>query len=81
MADLAQAVGMSRTALYPLFRNKGDVFDAVIRHATAKTIGAIRQDLDQHETLDAIQVRQRRARHLGQREMPAQSFGHGYLQG
>ncbi|MEL7706686.1 TetR/AcrR family transcriptional regulator [Citromicrobium bathyomarinum] len=53
MADLAQAVGMSRTALYPLFRNKSDVFDAVIRHAVAKTIAAIRQELDQHETLDA----------------------------
>ena len=53
MADLSEAVGMSRTALYPFFRNKGDVFDAVIRHATAKTVVAIRNGLALHTTLEA----------------------------
>lgn len=41
MNDIAEAVGISRPALYLLFANKEQIFEAVIRHRGAETVAAI----------------------------------------
>ncbi|WP_193227878.1 TetR/AcrR family transcriptional regulator [Aureimonas psammosilenae] len=52
MADLAKAVGISRTALYPLFANKAEVFDAVVRNHAAGFVIAVRSGLAAHASLE-----------------------------
>jgi len=46
MGDLAAAAGMSRPALYLVFCNKEEVFEAVLRTFTARTLEELRQGLD-----------------------------------
>ena len=50
MGDLAAAAGMSRPALYLVFCNKEEVFEAVLRTFTARTLAEIRQGLDARPT-------------------------------
>ena len=50
MGDLAAAAGMSRPALYLVFCSKEEVFEAVLRAFTARTLAEIRQGLDAHPT-------------------------------
>ena len=45
MGDLAQAAGISRPALYLLFCNKEEVFEATLRAFSARTLGAVRAGL------------------------------------
>lgn len=42
MGDLAQAVGMSRPALYLVFPNKDEVFSAVVRTMSDQLLGELR---------------------------------------
>lgn len=48
MGDLAAAAGMSRPALYLVFCNKEEVFEAVLRAFTTRTLEEIRQGLEAH---------------------------------
>lgn len=50
MGDLAAAAGLSRPALYLVFCNKEEVFEAVLRSFTARTLEEIRQGLDARPT-------------------------------
>ncbi|WP_257314109.1 TetR/AcrR family transcriptional regulator [Geothrix fuzhouensis] len=50
MGDLAAAAGMSRPALYLVFCNKEEVFEAVLRAFTARTLAEVRQGLDARPT-------------------------------
>jgi AcrR family transcriptional regulator len=50
MGDLAAAAGMSRPALYLVFCNKEEVFEAVLRAFTTRTLEEIRQGLDARPT-------------------------------
>jgi AcrR family transcriptional regulator len=50
MGDLAAAAGMSRPALYLVFCNKEEVFEAVLRSFTARTLEEIRQGVDSRPT-------------------------------
>lgn len=50
MGDLAAAAGLSRPALYLVFCNKEEVFEAVLRSFTARTLEEVRQGLDARPT-------------------------------
>lgn len=50
MGDLAAAAGMSRPALYLVFCNKEEVFEAVLRAFTARTLAEVRQGLEARPT-------------------------------
>lgn len=50
MGDLAAAAGMSRPALYLVFCNKEEVFEAVLRTFTARTLEEVRQGLGARPT-------------------------------
>lgn len=50
MGDLAAAAGMSRPALYLVFCRKEEVFEAVLRAFTARTLAEIRAGLGAHPT-------------------------------
>lgn len=50
MGDLAAAAGMSRPALYLVFCNKEEVFEAVLRNFTARTLEEIKQGLETRPT-------------------------------
>jgi AcrR family transcriptional regulator len=45
MADIAEAVGMSRPALYLLFPNKEEIFAAAVQSANDRNLRAIRANL------------------------------------
>ena len=45
MGDIASAAGISRPALYLLFCNKEEVFEATLRAFTAKALGEVRTGL------------------------------------
>jgi AcrR family transcriptional regulator len=50
MGDIASAAGVSRPALYLLFCNKEELFEAVLHAHVARTLGEIRQGLAAHPT-------------------------------
>ena len=50
MGDLAEAAGMSRPALYLVFCRKEEVFEAVLRSFTARTLEEVRQGLGARTT-------------------------------
>jgi len=50
MGDLATAAGISRPALYLLFCGKEEVFEAVLRSFTARTLEEVRQGLGARTT-------------------------------
>ncbi|WP_243381983.1 TetR/AcrR family transcriptional regulator [Geothrix alkalitolerans] len=50
MGDLAAAAGMSRPALYLVFCNKEEAFEAVLRAFTARTLEEVRQGLEARPT-------------------------------
>jgi AcrR family transcriptional regulator len=58
MADIAEAAGMSRPALYQYFRNKGDVFGsafaALIDDSVDRALGALRATVPLDEQLDGF---------------------------
>jgi len=50
MGDIAQAAGISRPALYLLFCNKEEVFEATLRAFSARALGALRGGLPAQAT-------------------------------
>ena len=50
MGDLASAAGMSRPALYLVFCNKEEVFEAVFRNFTSRTLEEVRRGLGAQTT-------------------------------
>jgi len=53
MADIAEAAGLSRPTLYLTFPDKEGVFRAVMETMVAAKIGAIREGLRKHSSLEA----------------------------
>lgn len=52
MADVAEAAGISRPALYLVFPGKEELFSAVIYRMNTHTLQAIREGLEEQETLE-----------------------------
>ena len=53
MGDIASAAGLSRPALYLLFCNKEEIFEAVLRDFTTRTLADIREGLAAQPTPEA----------------------------
>lgn len=53
MNDIAEAVAISRPALYLVFKNKEEVFAAVVEHFSTIQFNNIRNGLSRHQTLEA----------------------------
>jgi TetR/AcrR family transcriptional regulator, regulator of autoinduction and epiphytic fitness len=51
MGDIAGAAGMSRPALYLLFCNKEEIFEATLRAFTSRALGEVRTGLPAHPTV------------------------------
>jgi AcrR family transcriptional regulator len=51
MRDIAEAAGMSRPALYLLFCNKEEVFEATLRSFSAQALSQVRRGLPDHATV------------------------------
>src|SRR4030095_4606779 len=52
MGDLAEAAGLSRPALYPVFSRKAEVFGAVVEWLTEGLLNSIRKSLKQEWSLE-----------------------------
>jgi AcrR family transcriptional regulator len=51
MRDIAEAAGMSRPALYLLFCNKEEVFEATLRSFSAQALSQLRRGLPDHASV------------------------------